>query len=183
MSTTPPTDIPSTLAAGDRWRWTRTLSNYPASAWTCTYYLRGIGTADVEGTADGDVHDFVVEAVTTAALAAGVYRWILRADDGAGDIRTIDSGTTEITADLAEADAGDLRSHAEVMVEKLEDEIQARVSGTGDAAERVVFHSREFEAVPLRELQRLLGIYKAQLIRQRNGGKLPAIHAAFTRVT
>lgn len=135
------------------------------------------------GTADGDVHEFTATAVATGALTPGSYRWSLRAVDGDDVVTTIESGVVTIEPDLSAADSGDLRSHAEVMVERLESELQARVAGDGQAAHRLAFHSREFEGVPIRELHRLLAIYQGQLAREKHGGQLPPIRARFTRVS
>ncbi|HJN90715.1 MAG TPA: hypothetical protein QGG93_10315 [Verrucomicrobiota bacterium] len=59
---------PEKLTAGVTWKWKKTLSDYPASEWTLTYYLRKDGA-----TADGDTHLVTVAASTTSGYAAGVY--------------------------------------------------------------------------------------------------------------
>ena len=46
----------------------KNISDYPASEWTLTYYLRKDGA-----TADGDTHLVTVATTTTTGYAAGVY--------------------------------------------------------------------------------------------------------------
>lgn len=66
MSTTPPTYVPTELRAGDTWKWTRSLKDYPASAWDLKYEIRGEGAgAKLSITADESGDDFSV-TVTAA---------------------------------------------------------------------------------------------------------------------
>ena len=57
---------PEKLTSGVTWKWKKTLSDYPASEWTLTYYLRKDGA-----TADGNTHLVTVAASTTSGYAAG----------------------------------------------------------------------------------------------------------------
>ncbi len=56
----------------------KNISDYPASEWTLTYYLRkdGATATSFSATADGDTHLVTVAAATTAGYAAGVYDFI-----------------------------------------------------------------------------------------------------------
>jgi len=49
---------PDKLTAGVTWKWERSFSDYPASEWTLTYYLRkdGATATSFSATADGDTH-------------------------------------------------------------------------------------------------------------------------------
>jgi hypothetical protein len=46
------------VTAGVTWKWKKTFSDYPASEWTLTYYLRknGATATSFNATADGDTH-------------------------------------------------------------------------------------------------------------------------------
>lgn len=69
-------NIPLTLTAGDRWTWTDSLSDYPATLWTLTYFFRGPTTlASAVGVASGADHVVTVTAALTAALKQGTYDW------------------------------------------------------------------------------------------------------------
>jgi len=45
------------LTSGVTWKWKKTISDYPASEWTLTYYLRkdGATATSFSAAADGDV--------------------------------------------------------------------------------------------------------------------------------
>ena len=64
---------PEKLTSGVTWKWKKTISDYPASEWTLTYYLRkdGVTATSFSATADGDTHLVTVTAATTAGYAAG----------------------------------------------------------------------------------------------------------------
>jgi hypothetical protein len=55
------------------WKWKKNISDYPASEWTLTYYLRkdGATATSFNATADGDTHLVKVAAATTSGYAAG----------------------------------------------------------------------------------------------------------------
>ena len=66
---------PEKLTSEVTWKWKKTLSDYPASEWPLTYYLRkdGATAKSFSATADGDTHLVTVAATTTSGYAAGVY--------------------------------------------------------------------------------------------------------------
>ena len=57
---------PEKLTSGVTWKWKKTISDYPASEWTLTYYLRkdGATATSFSATADGDTHLVTVAAAT-----------------------------------------------------------------------------------------------------------------------
>ena len=61
---------PEKLTSGVTWKWKKTISDYPASEWTLTYYLRkdGATATSFSATADGDTHLVTVAAATTSWL-------------------------------------------------------------------------------------------------------------------
>jgi hypothetical protein len=69
---------PEKLTAGVTWKWKKTISDYPASEWALTYYLRksGVTATSFSAAADGDSYLVTVAAATTAAYASGVYDFI-----------------------------------------------------------------------------------------------------------
>ena len=66
---------PEKLTSGVTWKWKKTLSDYPASEWTLTYYLRkdGATATSFSATADSDTHLVTVAASTTNGYATDVY--------------------------------------------------------------------------------------------------------------
>jgi hypothetical protein len=75
MSTPIPTTEPTSFYAGDLVQWTKALSDYPASTWTLTYYLRGATGASITATAASNGVDFSVSiaAATTLTYSPGAY--------------------------------------------------------------------------------------------------------------
>ena len=78
MAAEPQDFEPEKLTAGVTWKWKKTHSDYPASEWTLTYYLRkdGATATSFTGTADEDSFLVTVAASTTSSYAAGVYDFI-----------------------------------------------------------------------------------------------------------
>lgn len=162
------------------------FDDYLASAgWTLTYYLRGVGSIDVVAVADvdGEGYSVTVPAATTAPYLAGKYEFIARVSNVGLENYTVDSGVVEILPNAALAAAGALQSHAEQMVALLKSEIKARLSGTaGTAHESYTIEGRAIQKLDLDELYALLNKYRAELAREKNGGRLPPVTIRFPRV-
>lgn len=123
-------NIPLTLTAGDRWTWTDSLSDYPATLWTLTYYFRGpTALAAAVGVASGADHAMTVAAATTVALKPGVYSWQARANLIATPttIETVAKGSVTVEPNLANA-AVDHRSFWQQIKDTLEPVILGKAS-------------------------------------------------------
>jgi hypothetical protein len=119
--------VPTSLVAGDTWAWTETLTDYPASAWTATWYFQNEGGAFwVAGAADGDVHTASAAASVTAARKPGSYFWRLtveQSDGGSPEVierRTVGEGWTTVQPNPAKGGAIDHRSTAQIMLDNVE---------------------------------------------------------------
>ena len=67
-----PENEPDTLRAGDTWKWTRTLADYPASAWTLKYRFKSAaGGFEITATASGDSYAITFAASTTVSAETG----------------------------------------------------------------------------------------------------------------
>ena len=104
---------PEKLTSGVTWKWKKTISDYPASEWTLTYYLRknGATATSFSASVDGDTHLVTVAAATTAGYAAGVYDIIGVVVKSAEKYVAYD-GSLEVLTNPATAGAYDPRSHA-----------------------------------------------------------------------
>lgn len=173
-----PSYIPNVLNAGDSWQWTLALADYPADTWTATYYLRGLGKIDVAGVADDAGHLFSATAAETGAVLAGSYRYVLKVDDGAGTIETVDAGVVTVRADFATADAGDLQTHAERALALIEAALEGRVT---DDVESYQILGRAVSHIPLSELRKLRAQYRSEVALATYGGKLPDTQVQFGR--
>ena len=123
-------NIPLSLTAGDRWAWTDSLADRPATLWTLTYYFRGPTTlAAAVATPSGADHAVVVAAATTVALKPGVYDWQARAALIATPttIVTVDVGRVTVAANLANT-AVDNRSFNVRVTEALQATIENRAT-------------------------------------------------------
>ena len=65
---------PEKLTAGVIWKWSQSLSDYPASDWNLSYYLRinGATQTSLGLTADGDTFQVNVAAGVTALFSPDV---------------------------------------------------------------------------------------------------------------
>lgn len=120
MSADVPTKVPAEFIAGDTWRWTRDLADYPAGTWTATAYFENKdGVFQIAGITDGTAHSFTIAAATTTTYKPGRYGWRLRVTDGT-TTTTVESGTVEVLVDPAKAGKTDTRSWARRTLEAIE---------------------------------------------------------------
>lgn len=170
-----PVGEPSALQAGVTWSWKRVEhSDFPvADSWVYTYYLTGKTSLSFAATNALTTHDFsvTVTAATTGAVAAGNYKWQLRASL-AGAVYLVDEGEFVVEADTAVSAASDQRTFAEKQLALVESEIQARVDGTGSANEGYTIGTRQITKIPIKELHTLRAWYAAEVQRQRLNGRL-----------
>jgi hypothetical protein len=132
MAVSIPTSEPTTLRAGDSWRWTRAWTDYPSATWDLTYTLT-TAAASVALTAtaasDGVTHEITVLPADSEDIAAGRYDWIAQVSDGA-DQYTIDSGVLTVLPDLSalDGDGYDGRSPARVMLDAIDAALASRAT-------------------------------------------------------
>lgn len=182
-----PVGEPSALRAGTTWSWKRgESSDFPvADLWVYTYYLTGKTSLSFVGTNSLTNHDVTVSvaASTTDDVAAGVYKWQLRASLS-GAVHLVDEGAFDVVADVNVTAASDQRSHAEKMLALVEAEIQARVTGDGSGHTGYIIGTRQLDKLPLEgpdSLHALRVTYQLEIQRERNGGKLPPYRAVMAR--
>lgn len=121
-----PTQVPTTLFAGDSFAWERELADYPADTWTLTYYFSNDReNFQVVATADGTKHVASVDGANTT-YKPGRYRWHARVTDGS-TTRTIDDGWLEVRPNPTGAKV-DWRSHARKMIEAIEATLEGQAS-------------------------------------------------------
>ena len=125
-----PTTEPQRFIQGELVEWTRSLSNFPASAWTLTYtFVSPSHTFTVTATPDGDDHKAAITAGLSLDIPRGEYNWQALADDGALDTKEIDRGFLVVDRAFSEESEGfDTRTFARRMLEAIE----ARLEGTAD---------------------------------------------------
>jgi len=162
-----PTIEPQSARAGDTWRWTRSLSAYPATAgWTLKYRLLWADAAE-EFSASPDGASFVVELspVVTSSFAQGraaLFSWVEKGADATYERVSLGNQPLEILPNLAVADSHDGRSHARIMLAAIESILEGRASAGDLDTVRAAWGdvATERDAKQLRELRAL---YAAQV--------------------
>lgn len=162
---------PTSIQAGDRVRWKRSLSAYPATAesWTLKYFLIGNfsgGDITITASADGENHEVDVAAATTAAWTAGKYAWKAFVDDGTSR-HFIAEGDLEIFADFEEAaESTDTRTFAEKMVDLLETALQNRADRP-EASYSLSAAGRSFTYKSDQELREAWDFWKGRVLEEQ----------------
>lgn len=153
MAATVPTTEPLEARAGLTWAWTRSLSDYPASAgWTLTYWLKRLSATganfSIVATASGADYAVSVSAATTSAYTADEYSWVAVVSK-AGDAYEVDRGTLEVLPRYDQAANLDDRSHARKMLDAIEAVLENRA--TSDVLEYTIGQRslRKMEALEL----------------------------------
>ena len=122
-----PTDV---IIAGESYAWTRKFSLYPATAWTLTYQLVGLGhNTEITSTPNGDSFDVVLTRTQTEALTAGKgYRLIGRVDNVVDpeQRKIVYSQTIEVAPDVTKV--VDLRTYAQRTLAAIEAVIEKTAS-------------------------------------------------------
>lgn len=158
-----PTIEPTTANAGDTWRWTRTLADYPASAgWALSYTLiNASAKITINASASGDNHAVTVSAATSAGYAAGSYDWRARVSR-AGEVYTVGEGRITVRNAFG-GSTFDARSHARKTLEAIEAVIEGRASS---ATLEYTIAGRTMKHIPMADLLALRDKYRAEVLRE-----------------
>jgi len=180
MAPTPTYTVPTAVSAGDTLAFLVAGGDTPAGGgWTGTAKLFGPATSGA-ATVTASGSDFLVTfaKATTAALAAGDYRWALTVTDGTsrytigeGRIRLeVDPGTVATTGGL---------EHCQRMLTLIETALEGRL--TSDM-ESYSIAGRAISKIPARELLRFRAVYRAQVEALQNKGRpRPSLKVQFVR--
>lgn len=159
-----PTTEPAELRVGDTWKWTKTLADYPASAWTLKYRFKSpVGGFEITSSASGDDYSVTVAASATAAYVAGDYSWVAWVEGGSSEKYTVDTGTTTLAPDYrgtaTAATALDDRSHARKVLAAIEAVLESRATKDQESYE---IAGRSLKRTPIGDLLKLRQHYKAE---------------------
>ena len=126
-----PMVTPTNIVVGDYLLWRRSLPDYSNATYTATYVAKIAASSASEitvvGTASDSDYLFTISSTTSSAFLAGNYFWQLEISSGANRL-VIERGNWIISPDL-DVGSADPRSHADIMVTKIE----SLLSGRGDA--------------------------------------------------
>lgn len=123
---------PETIVIGDYLLWKRTdlVSDYPLATHSMEYVARLTAGAATEikvaATETNGTYVFEVTSATSATYVAGFYHWQLEVTETASGNRVvIERGTFTAVVDL-DVNNTDPRSHAEIMITKIESILQGK---------------------------------------------------------
>lgn len=124
------TKEPKFFFKGDTVIWKRTdiSTDYPNDSYTMSWKAILESNANTSFTAtvttDGSAYKFTLDNSATASYTEGVYHWVLKVtQDSDSETAIIDTGDIEVKYD-AFNHAGDTRSHAKIMLDKIESILQ-----------------------------------------------------------
>lgn len=183
IATTEPTE----LVVGDRVQWTKSLTDYPATAenWTLTYYLRAnLPGGQINITASASGQDFAVDVApsTTADWTPGTYHWEAYVSKS-GSRYKVGNGTISIKPDFSAIELPyDGRTHARKTLDALNAVIEGRA--TSDV-QRYVLQAvgRSVDKLPIADLLKFRDYYLAEVKKEEsaaNGGRGKNIFIRFT---
>lgn len=121
-----PEGEPHKLVVGDYIQWKRSdlVDDYPVATYSAEYVARSTHAGSTEfkiaATENAKYYLFTAETSVTANYTAGHYHWQLEiTQTSSGNRIVVDRGTFDVAEDL-DTNGADPRSHAEVMVTKIE---------------------------------------------------------------
>ena len=153
---------PEKLTSGVTWKWKKTISDYPASEWTLSYYLRkdGIAISTFNATADGDTFEATVTAGFSALFAAGVYDFIGIVTKGSEKYVVFD-GIVEVLPNPTASAAYDPRTHARRVLDLIEAAMENRIP---NGLENYTIAGRSLSKISIPDLRLLWEKYKQDVI-------------------
>jgi hypothetical protein len=124
---------PLTVTVGDFIQWKRSdlVEDYPTASYSATYVARitGGGSSEIQITATESNPSYYLFTVTSAqseSFVPGYYHWQLEVTQtSTGNRIVVDTGTFTAMPDL-DVNGSDPRSHAEIMLDKIETILQGR---------------------------------------------------------
>jgi len=166
--TEPLSDFPEEFRAGDTLKVKRSDigTDYPNDTYTAKFEARSLthhsSTISITATADGSDYLFTFPATDTEDYHTSEYTFIITVDDGT-DRATIDEGTIRVLRDIPN-DNSDQRSHAQLMLNKLETLLQGKADS--DVANYSI-NNRSLTKMSPDELLKWRDYYKAEVLREK----------------
>lgn len=176
------TTEPSRVTAGDTIAWTKSLTDYPASAgWVLSYSLRSLlGSIDFSASASGDDHVVSQSAATSAVWKAGTYAWQSYVTKGA-ERHTVGSGQIIIDANFAISVGHDGRSEARQILDNL---MTAYKTASSDKAfvQEYEIAGRHLRFNAKADWLAEINFWKAEVSREENAARRKAGKGLGTRI-
>lgn len=164
-----PEGEPLEIVVGDFLQWKRSdlLSDYPLADYSAEYVARitGGGSSEIKLAAtETDTYLFTADSATTAEFVAGYYHWQLEiTKTSTGDRIVVDRGTFTAVVDL-DINNVDPRSHAEIMIDKIETVLQGKADA--DVASYSI-NGRSLTKMSFEDLIAARDKYRAEFAREK----------------
>jgi hypothetical protein len=165
-----PTQEPIEIVVGDfiQWRRTDLGADYPNNEYTATYIARitggGANEITLTGSAYGTDYLFSVSSADSADFVPGYYHWQLEmVRDSDSERVVVDRGTFTAIVDL-DVNQSDPRTHAEIMVDKIEAVLQNRADA--DVANYSI-NGRSLVKLSIDDLLKWRDYYRAELTMEK----------------
>lgn len=166
-----PEGEPTIVTVGDFIQWKRSdlVSDYPPASYTATYVARitggGANEIQLTGTDQTTHYLFSVSSTVSAEFVPGYYHWQLEIVRNSDSERiVVDTGTFTANVDL-DVNQSDPRTHAEIMVDKIESILQGRADS--DVANYSI-KDRSLTKLSISELLQWRDYYKLELRKEKN---------------
>ena len=113
-------DEPKYFIAGDTVEWEKSLSDYPATEWTLTYYFWN-ESHDFSVVATSDNNDYLAQitAAVSAEIDSGTYNWRAVVSQGSGESlerHTVANGSMEVWHNPASGEGAGFDSRSAVKI-------------------------------------------------------------------
>lgn len=126
--------VPSTIVVGDfvQWKSASLATDYSVDTHSAELVARlsngGSSEIRIASTEASSYYLFTAESSATASYTAGDYRWQIEVTQtSSGNRLVVERGAFKVLPDLDNSDA-DQRSHAEIMVAKIETILEGRLT-------------------------------------------------------
>jgi hypothetical protein len=172
------TALPEAFAAGTTVKYTRSFSDYPASAgWTAKLHLAGVTVLTVESDADGASFVFTLAATATADLKPGNHLW-REIVEKAGEKFIAASGMVRVEPDVEAATAGSLQGWEEAQLAVVEAALAGRLTSDMESYQ---IAGRAIVKIPASELLKLRNQLRAAVNAQSRPGRMgPTVVVEFS---
>ena len=182
MAATVPEIEPYKVWQGDTFRWNKSLSDYtPADSWVLSYSFRSnTGTGfNIIGSANSSNSgwEITVAAATTANYTTGEYTWQAYVTKTTQRY-VVDNGVTVVHQNLnglATSATTDLRTHAKLMISKIQSVLEGRVDAD---IENYSIGGRSINKIPVSELVNILSTYEEKLDKEERKRRLANRHGS-----
>lgn len=165
-----PEGEPLKIVVGDfiQWKKTALAESYPPATHSAEYVARiAAGQGDeikIAATERTDYYLFKVTSATSASFQTGFYHWQLEVTETASGNRiVVERGEFEAIADL-DNNGADPRSHAEIMLDKIESLLQGRADK--DVSSYAI-QGRSISKMSITDLLQWRDYYRKEVVKER----------------